>query len=281
MPDQQKEQPVSLEAASPFELRVDLGEATPEATMQSALATGDMGFLHSFTTGSCVDGPGVRVVAWTTGCHFRCHYCHNPDTWKMKNGIPVTIEQASKELSKYKHGLKVMKGGFTISGGEPLLQDRFVIKLFTAAQGMGIHTAIDSNGYLGSKLSDEDLEKIDLYMMCIKAWDTNLHHRLTGMDSAPVLAFAKRLAARKRPMWLRYVLVPGLTDSQEEVTNMANFAASLGNVERVDLLPFHQMGAFKWKKLEIPYPLDKVEPPTQEVIDQTRSRFQAVGLQVV
>lgn len=281
MPDQQKEQPVSLEAASPFELRVDLGEATPEATVKSALATGDMGFLHSFTTGSCVDGPGVRVVAWTTGCHFRCLYCHNPDTWKMKNGIPVTIEQASRELSKYKHGLKIMNGGFTISGGEPLLQDRFVIKLFTAAQGMGIHTAIDSNGYLGSKLSDEDLEKIDLYMMCIKAWDTKLHHHLTGMDSAPVLAFAKRLAARKRPMWLRYVLVPGLTDSQEEVTNMANFAASLGNVERIDLLPFHQMGAFKWKKLEIPYTLDKVEPPTQEVIDQTRSRFQAVGLEVV
>ncbi len=174
-----------------------------------------------------------------------------------------------------------MKGGFTISGGEPLLQDRFVINLFSAAQGMGIHTAIDSNGYLGSRLSDEDLEKIDLYMMCIKAWDTKLHHHLTGMDSAPVLAFAKRLAERKRPMWLRYVLVPGMTDTEEEVTNMANFAASLGNVERVDLLPFHQLGEFKWKKLGIPYTLEKLEPPTEELIELTRSRFKAAGLQAV
>lgn len=279
MSDQQKK--MHLEAASPFELRIDLGEDTPESTMKSALATGDMGFLHSFTTGSCVDGPGVRVVAWTTGCHFRCLYCHNPDTWKMKNGIPVTLEKARMELSKYQHGLKIMKGGFTISGGEPLLQDRFVVKLFSAAKDMGIHTAIDSNGYMGSRLSDEDLEKIDLFMMCIKAWDTKLHQHLTGMDSAPVLEFARRLALRKRPVWLRYVLVPGLTDSKEEVTNMANFAASLGNVEKVDLLPFHQMGAFKWKKLGIPYTLDKVEPPTQDGIHQAHAQFKAAGLQVV
>src|SRR5215471_17521996 len=115
MPDEQK---VPLEAKSPFELRVDLGESTPEGAVKQALKTGDMGFVHSFTTGSCVDGPGVRLVAWLTGCQFRCLYCHNPDTWKMKNGIPVTLENAKAEVSKYRHGLKMMKGGFTISGGE-------------------------------------------------------------------------------------------------------------------------------------------------------------------
>ena len=117
-----------------------------------------MGFLHSFTTGSTVDGPGVRVVAWTTGCHWRCLYCHNPDTWTMSNGIPVTLAKATEELRKYRYGLKIMSGGFTLSGGEPLMQDRFAVKLFTAAQLMGIHTAVETNGSLGSRLTDAELE---------------------------------------------------------------------------------------------------------------------------
>src|SRR6187549_1327152 len=139
MSDNPVTQPTSLEAKSPFELRVGLGKEVPETTVRDALRTGDMGFLHSFTTGSTVDGPGVRVVAWLTGCQFRCLYCHNPDTWRMTNGVPVTVERAKAELGKYRHGLKMMKGGFTLSGGEPLMQDRFVVKLFTAAQAMGIH----------------------------------------------------------------------------------------------------------------------------------------------
>ena len=127
-----------LEAKSPFELRVGLSKNVPEADVRIALATGDMGFLHSFTTGSAVDGPGVRVVAWTSGCMWRCVYCHNPDTWTMTNGIPVTIQKAAEELRKYRHGLKVMSGGLTISGGEPLMQHRFVVKLFTAAKAMSL-----------------------------------------------------------------------------------------------------------------------------------------------
>lgn len=278
MPDENR---VSLEAKSPFELRVDLSATTPEETVKEALKTGDMGFMHSFTTGSCVDGPGVRLVAWLTGCQFRCVYCHNPDTWKMKNGIPVPLEAAKAELSKYRHGLKVMKGGFTISGGEPLLQDRFVIKLFSAAKEMGIHTALDTNGFMHARLNDEELKKIDLVMLCIKAWNSELHQRLTGLEAGPALDFARRLAHLKRPMWLRYVLVPGLTDTTEEVSQMADFAASLGNVERVDLLPFHQMGEFKWKKLAMDYQLEDVRPPSQELIDQTKARFQAAGLKAL
>jgi len=278
MPDDQK---IPLEAKSPFELRVDLGEQVPEIKVKEALSTGDMGFMHSFTTGSCVDGPGVRVVAWMTGCQFRCLYCHNPDTWKMKNGFPITLETARTQLSKYRHGLKVMKGGFTISGGEPLLQDRFVLKLFSAAQEMGIHTAIDTNGFMHARLSDDELKKIDLVMLCIKAWSSELHKRLTGMEAGPALDFARRLARLKRPMWLRYVLVPGMTDAEEEVAQMADFAASLGNVERVDLLPFHQMGEFKWKKLGMDYQLENVRPPSQEVIDKTKARFQAAGLHTI
>src|SRR5215475_4791984 len=139
-------EPVSLEAKDPFELRVNLAAGFSESAVKSALRTGDMGFLHSFTTGSTVDGPGVRVVAWTAGCQFRCLYCHNPDTWNMSNGIPVTVAKAIDELRKYRSGLRMMSGGFTLSGGEPLMQDRFAVKLLAAAQGMGIHTALDTNG---------------------------------------------------------------------------------------------------------------------------------------
>ena len=125
-----------IAAKSPFELRVGLGEGVPEPDVRSALESGDLGFVHSFTTGSTVDGPGVRVVAWTAGCMWRCLYCHNPDTWRMSNGIPVTIERATEELRKYRHGLAAMGGGFTLSGGEALMQDRFAVKLFAAARGM-------------------------------------------------------------------------------------------------------------------------------------------------
>src|SRR5436190_20240577 len=120
---------VPLQAASPFELRVNLGRGVPESDVRTARSTGEMGFLHSFTTGSTVDGPGVRVVGWTAGCQFRCLYCRNPDTWNMSNVIPVTVAGATAELRKYRHGLKIMSGGFTLSGGEPLMQDRFAVKL--------------------------------------------------------------------------------------------------------------------------------------------------------
>jgi pyruvate formate lyase activating enzyme len=278
MSENQPSQPVRLEAKSPFELRVNLGRDVPESDVRTALATGEMGFLHSFTTGSTVDGPGVRVVAWTKGCQFRCLYCHNPDTWNMSNGIPVTLARATEELRKYRVGLKVMSGGFTLSGGEPLMQDRFAVKLFSAAKGMGIHTALDTNGSLGERLSDAELEKIDLVLLDIKTWDPARHRRLTGMDVGPTLDFARRLAARRRPIWLRFVLVPGLTDDAGDIAQIAKFTAGLGSVERVDVLPFHQMGRFKWKELKLNYTLEDVEPPTVEVVERVCAQFRAEGL---
>jgi pyruvate formate lyase activating enzyme len=271
-----QEQP--LEAKSPFELRVNLGKGVPESDVRSALATGDMGFLHSFTTGATVDGPGVRVVAWTAGCMWRCLYCHNPDTWTMSNGIPVTVARATEELRKYRQGLKVMSGGLTVSGGEPLMQHRFVVKLFKAAKKMGIHTALDTNGYYGERLTDDDLDAIDLVLLDIKTWDSERHRRLTGMDNAPTLEFARRLAARKRKIWLRYVLVAELTDDPADIKQTAAFVAGLGNVERVDVLPFHQMGQYKWEKLGIPYTLNDKKPPTNEVIRQTIDIYKSEGL---
>jgi pyruvate formate lyase activating enzyme len=269
---------VPLEAASPFELRVHLGTSVPETDVRAALASGDMGFLHSFTTGSTVDGPGVRVVAWTTGCMWRCLYCHNPDTWTISNGIPVTVERAAAELRKYRHGLNMMSGGFTLSGGEPLMQHRFAAKLFAAAHAMGIHTAVQTNGHYGDKLSDAELKAIDLVLLDIKTWDSQEHRRLTGMDNDRTRAFAVRLAAQHRPVWVRFVLVPGLTDRADDVKRIAAFAAGLGNVERVDVLPFHQLGRYKWKKLAIPYDLERTEPPTAAAVEEAVCLFRAEGL---
>lgn len=268
----------SLVAKSPYEIRVNLGAHVSEADVRAAVATGDMGFLHSFTTGSAVDGPGMRVVAWTSGCHWRCVFCHNPDTWKMTNGIPVPLSKATEELSKYRGGLRTMSGGFTLSGGEALLQDRFAVKLFTAARAMGIHTALDTNGHLGDRLSDDDLGTIDLVLLDLKAWDPEGHRRLTGMDNAPTLAFARRLASHKKPVWVRFVLVPGWTDDPEDIGRIAGFAAGLGNVERVDVLPFHQMGRFKWKEIGLAYQLEDVATPAAEAVDRAVDVFRAAGL---
>ena len=274
----QPHQALPLEAKSPFDLRVNLGAGIPESDVRTALATGDMGFLHSFTTGSTVDGPGVRVVAWTSGCHWRCLYCHNPDTWNMTNGIPVSLARATEELRRYRYGLRAMSGGFTLSGGEPLMQDRFAVKLLAAAKQMEIHTALDTNGSLGARLSDAELENIDLVLLDLKSWEPELHRRITGMEVGPVLDFARRLADRRKLIWVRFVLVPGLSDDPENVDKIARFAADLGVVQRVDVLPFHQMGRFKWTELKLNYTLDDVQPPTREAVARVCAQFRAVGL---
>jgi pyruvate formate lyase activating enzyme len=269
----------SLEAKSPFEMRVHLGEGVPDTDVRSALKSGDLGFLHSFTTGSAVDGPGIRLVAWTTACMFRCRYCHNPDTWTLKNGIPVSLEHAIEEVRKYANGLKTMRGGFTLSGGEPLMQDRFAARLFGAVKGMGVHTAIETNGYYAERLSDEELGKIDLVILDMKAFTPDQHMRVTGMLNEDVLQFARRLSDLKRPMWLRYVLVPGLTDIPEEMDALARFGASLGVVEKAEILPFHQMGRYKWERLGIEYELSETDPPTNEGVEAAVSIFRSAGLQ--
>ena len=270
---------VNLEAKSPYEMRVHLGDDVPEVDVRTALKTGDMGFVHSYTTGSAVDGPGIRVVAWTTACMFRCQYCHNPDTWTLSNGIPVTLEKAIEGVRKYANGLKLMHGGFTLSGGEPLMQDRFAVRLLDAVKKMGVHTAIETNGFFGERLSDEELKLIDLVILDMKAFSPGQHERVTGIkDNAEVKHFAQRLADLKRPMWLRYVLVPGLTDLPEEMEQMAKFAASLGVIERVEILPFHQLGEYKWERLKLDYHLKQTHPPSGELIAQAIGVFQDAGL---
>jgi pyruvate formate lyase activating enzyme len=276
---EQKASALPLEGSSPYELRLDQGRSVPESAVKQALHTGDMGFVHSFTTGSAVDGPGVRVVAWTTGCMWRCLYCHNPDTWTMRNGIPVSVGHALEQLGKYRHGLKVMSGGLTVSGGEPLMQRLFVMKVIAGAKAMGIHTAIETNGYLSPELTDEDLGQIDLVLLGLKAWGAEKHKTLTGRGPEHTLEFAERLAAARKPVWIRFVLVPGLTDDAGDLRGMAKYVAGLGNVQRVEVLPFHQMGRYKWHELGMRYKLEDTVPPTTEQHEAACAIFRAEGLE--
>jgi pyruvate formate lyase activating enzyme len=268
---------VEVPVGSPYDLRISK-EHVGEAGIKEALEKGDPGFVHSFTTGSTVDGPGVRVVGWLAGCQFKCVYCHNPDTWKITNGTPVSVERAVEVIKQYRLDLEIMKGGVTLSGGEPLFQHRFVLNVFAGAKKEGVHTALDTNGFLGDRLTDKDLELVDLVLLDIKAITPDLHKRLTSQPNEPVLAFARRLAARKRPVWVRFVLVPGWTDGMSEVEKIAEFSASLGNVERVDVLPFHQMGRFKWEKLGMDYVLRDARPPTLETVEKAVGKFREKGL---
>lgn len=263
---------------SPYDLRVPVGEQIGEARIRDALEKGDPGFMHSFTTGSTVDGPGVRIVGWLSGCQFKCVYCHNPDTWKITNGVPISVERAVEVIKQYRDALATMKGGLTLSGGEPLFQHRFVLNVFAGAKKAGVHTALDTNGFLGNRLTDRDLGLIDLVLLDIKAITPELHKRLTSQSNEPVLYFAKRLAALKRPISVRFVLVPGWTDDESEVEKVAEFTASLGNVERVDVLPFHQMGKFKWERLGMDYLLRDARPSSREKVEEAVSRFRQKGL---
>jgi pyruvate formate lyase activating enzyme len=199
----------------------------------------------------------------------------------MTNGMPVTLSRAVEVVSKYRHDLKITKGGLTISGGEPLMQHRFVLKVFAAVKQMGVHTALDTNGFLGDRLSDEDLALVDLVLLDLKAMTPDLHQRLTKVDNQPIHQFARRLAAARKPIWVRFVLIPGWTDDMAEVARIAAFAAELGNVERVDVLPFHQMGRFKWEKLGMDYELKDAQPPSRATVDEALARFRAAGLKAV
>ena len=237
-----------------------------------------VGHIHSIDVGSTVDGPGIRFVLFTTGCPLRCVYCHNPDTWHKANGRPVSINRIMKEIGKYDNGLRISKGGITLSGGEPLMQHDFSAEIFRRCKALGIHTCLDTSGYMSERLSDEELMNIDLVLLDIKSGDPDTHKRVTGRELDPVAAFARRLSDLKRPVWVRFVLVPGLTDDFENVEKVADICASIPSLERVEVLRFHQLGAEKWQKLHMDYPLKDTLPPSEELTERVREQFRRRGL---
>lgn len=244
-------------------------------------ADGARGFVHSFHLSQRDDGPGLRFALFTTGCYLRCQYCHNPDTWHLGRGTEVTVDRVRRELAKYATALRAVNGGFTVSGGEPMVQAPFVHRLLRMARDeFGLHTALDTSGYLGASVDDAWLEAADLVLLDIKSWTPALYEEVTGVEIAPTLAFARRLADLGRPIWVRFVLVPGLTDAYANVAGIAEFCASLGNVRQVDVLPFHQMGRFKYDELGMRYPLADKEPPNPAIVRRVRLQFKERGLEV-
>ena len=237
------------------------------------------GYLHSIETGAAVDGPGVRFVFFMNGCLFRCQYCHNPDTWKINGGRKVTVAEALAEVGAYAKFLK-FAGGVTISGGEPLVQAAFVGRLLKRIKSdFGLHTALDTQGFLHATVDDGWFDPVDLVLLDIKHSDPEKYHKLTGKELQPTLDFAQRLVRLKKKIWIRYVLVPGVTDDDRDILRLADFVAGLGaTVERVEVLPFHQLGAFKWKELGLVYPLEHTLTPSAAATDHARSLFASRGL---
>lgn len=242
----------------------------------------ELGYVHSHDNASAVDGPGLRYVVWLRGCHLRCQYCHNPDMLALPpHGGGSRSAEVLAGMAGYADFLCAAGGGFTVSGGEPLVQAPFALELLRGAREFGLHTALDTNGYLGEKLTDADLLDIDLVLLDLKAFGDAQHRRVTGVGNEAILAFAERLATLDRPAWIRFVLVPGLTDEPDDLRQLARFVAGLPNVQRLEVLPFHQMGAAKWDKLGMDYPLKGKPTATEQQAETTRKVFRAAGCPVL
>lgn len=237
-----------------------------------------LGYVHSFETGAAVDGPGMRFVLFMSGCQFRCLYCHNPDTWKLHNGTPMTLDEVIAEIGRYANFLR-LTGGVTISGGEPLMQAEFVGEVFRRCKTeLKLHTALDTQGYLAGNVDDAWFDNVDLVLLDIKSIDPDVYLRLTGKELQPTLDFAHRLSRLQKKMWIRYVLVPGWTDKMEHVHKLAEFITPLkAGIERVEVLPFHKLGESKWQDLGLDYQLTDTLPPSIELTEAVRDVFRAKG----
>ncbi|SDU82716.1 pyruvate formate-lyase-activating protein [Arcanobacterium phocae] len=247
----------------------------------SGVQAGDIGSVHSWELVTAVDGPGTRLTTFFAGCPLRCLYCHNPDTLKMKEGTAVRTADMLEKISRYKAVFTVSNGGVTFSGGEPMMQPKFLAKLLQGCKDMGIHTAVDSSGFLGANMTDEMLDNVDLFLLDVKSGIPDYYKRTTGRDLEPTLSFGKRLVARGNKIWIRFVLVPGLTDDPQNVEAVADIVAGwASSVERVEVLPFHQMARDKWASLGLEYQLQDVEPPSKEATEAVRDVFRARGLTV-
>ncbi|PYZ95088.1 pyruvate formate-lyase 1-activating enzyme [Salipaludibacillus keqinensis] len=239
------------------------------------------GRIHSVETSGMVDGPGIRYVIFTQGCLLRCQYCHNPDSWDRDGGEMRSVSSLVEDIKKYLPYMKHSNGGVTVSGGEPLLQLDFLIELFKECKKIGIHTTIDSSGGCYSTGADfqikfkELLTYTDLFLVDVKHIDDSKHRKLTGVSNKHILEFAKKLSEEKVPVWIRHVLVPGVSDNEEDLANLSSFISTLSNVNKVEVLPYHKMGVYKWKELGLTYPLEGVESPTEQEVNRAKTLLNA------
>ncbi|WP_085504985.1 pyruvate formate-lyase-activating protein [Thalassobacillus devorans] len=237
------------------------------------------GRIHSIETCGTVDGPGLRYVIFTQGCLLRCQFCHNPDTWNRNGGTEKSVDEIIEDIKEYLPYIKA-KGGITVSGGEPLLQIDFLTELFQRCKELGIHTAIDSSGgcFSSSPAFSAKMEVLlkftDLVLLDLKQMDADKHKSLTGMTNKQIHDFARLLAEKDIPVWIRRVLIPGLTNEAEELQQLKEFVDGLGNVEKLEVLPYHTMGVYKWEHLGLEYPLEGYRPPSEQEMEQAEHILQ-------
>ena len=269
----------TLEPGSRHDLRVGNSPDAPDES-QVKDEQGAFGYCHSYETASRYDGPGLRVVLFVSGCLLRCTYCHNPDTWHLKDGTYVSADHVLRRLEDFAPALRSLGGGLTISGGETMVQLAFTRRIFAGAKKLGLHTAIETSGFLGDRADESYLANIDLVLLDIKSSDPDTYRRVTGRDLAPTLRFAERLASMAKPVWVRFTLVPGETDDPANVDGIARFVAPMKNVEWVEVQPFHQMGSFKWKAMGLDYKLLETPTAGRDLVDRVIGQFRAAGCQV-
>jgi pyruvate formate lyase activating enzyme len=266
----------TLEAGSRHDLHVGVSPDAPDES-QLQESDGAFGYCHSYETSSRYDGPGLRVVLFVSGCLLRCSYCHNPDTWHLKDGTYVSAQTVIDRLGSFASALRALDGGLTISGGEPLVQAAFTRRILAAAKDMGLHTAIETSGFLGDRADERYLSVLDLVLLDIKSSNPDTYRKVTGRELAPTLKFAERLAGIGKPVWVRFTLVPGFTDDPDNVEGIARFVAPMKNVEWVEVQPFHQMGSFKWKAMNLEYKCANTQAPTPDVTERIIGQFRAAG----
>jgi pyruvate formate lyase activating enzyme len=238
------------------------------------------GIIHSIETCGTVDGPGIRFVIFTQGCPLRCLYCHNPGCQYIEKGKIMSVDALMEEILQYQSYFKFSGGGVTISGGEPLMQPEFVQEIFRKCRCLGIPTALDTSGYANLSLVKPVLEYTDLVLLDIKSFDPTVYQKVTYVSLKSTLKFARYLNKIHKPVWIRFVLVPDLTDSLEHITQLAQFIANFDNLERVEVLPFHKMGEDKWKQLGYDYQLQATPPPSPELLEKVINIFKSYGLAV-
>lgn len=243
------------------------------------------GFVHSFETGGTVDGPGVRLVVFMAGCPLRCQYCHNPDMQKMSGGKAMSLDEVMTEIKSHAGFIKRARGGVTISGGEPLAQGPFVTEILRACKAEGLHTALDSSGYSGHEdhaLTADLLDQLDMVLLDVKSGLPDVYKEVTGAELAPTIRTLKRLGARDIDVWVRFVLVPDLTDSEDNIRAVASLLKEHEvGVKRVDILPFHKMGEYKWRMLGKTYRLADTHAATPDDVERALSIFAEYGIEAV
>lgn len=232
-----------------------------------------IGRIHSFETCGTVDGPGIRFVIFMQGCPLRCQYCHNPDTWDSSKGNEFSVDELIEEIVKYRSYMNFSGGGITVTGGEPLLQAEFVLELFKRCKALGIHTALDTSGFIFNSTVKEVLKYADLILLDIKSINPETFTNVTNATIDSVLTFAKYTSDSFIKTWIRFVLVPGLTDNLTEIEMLAKYINTISSVDRIEVLPFHKMGEYKWEALGYEYKLKDTEAPSKSLVSEVKAIF--------